>query len=533
MKTHEKLDEALKSFNQGDISRATVLLLEVENEIQNITKPSYFFPIHANLGSLMIDIGAFTKDKDLIIRGTHHTEYPIRTKPEPEISVGQYYNLANGYLALWELGKNEFVKAGKINENYSKAKHYFRKALDLANKSSQPIDPNLQARLNTNFGNCLCSVGRRVEAFSHYETALKYDKPFGMAVGNKAIELQRLAFLAHGHTHLFLMESRRLYQEALKQSLQDDARQAFQKGYDAVDAFIQKHNWMNEEIHDNSGVVSEFHQYSRDFCIKHQLYLTPSTFVGKKEKMVFGDPMFISTFIEKIDDANIVNQHITFLNQIKQDFVLARYLLVQSQYRSAVIDTIDKDVTLFDPLKYSIHNAYIEFLKLSLKLTIDTFDKIAQFLREYCEIKKPSAKNTHFRTIWTQGKSKDTLRPEFADRKNEFLFALFDLSSDLREDGYYREIYENRNATTHRFLIVHEMITPDDNSRVTSRISRKDLFEKTITAMQLLRAAVMYLILFVDIEEKKKHKPNEKYGQLPMFRLSQDHQWRPNHGENN
>jgi len=77
------------------------------------------------------------------------------------------------------------------------------------------------------------------------------------------------------------------------------------------------------------------------------------------------------------------------------------------------------------------------------------------------------------------------------------------------------------------------MITPDDNSRVTSRISRKDLFEKTITAMQLLRAAVMYLILFVDIEEKKKHKPNEKYGQLPMFRLSQDHQWRPNHGENN
>jgi hypothetical protein len=198
-----------------------------------------------------------------------------------------------------------------------------------------------------------------------------------------------------------------------------------------------------------------------------------------------------------------------------------------------VVDTIDKDVILFDPLEYSLHSAYIEFLKLSLKLTMDTFDRIAQFIREYCGIKNPTAKKTHFRTIWTQGKSKDTLRPEFSSRKNKFLFALFDLSLDLRDDGYYQEIYECRNAITHRFLVVHEMMTPEDHTNVTSRISREGLFATTITAMQLLRAAVMYLILFVDIEEKKKHDPNERYGKLPMCRVSHDYQWRPDHGENN
>ncbi len=533
MKTHEKLEEAQNYFNQGDVSQSKLILLTVEKELQTIPESSYYSQIHANLGNLMIDLGAVIGDRDLILRGKYHTEYPIKTKPESEISIGQYYNLANGYIALWDLEKKNSLKDGKIDENYLNAKHYFRKALDLAKKTPQSVDRDLQAQINTNFGNCLCSVGRSVEAFSFYDAALKFDKNFGMALGNKAIELQYLAFLAHGHTHLFLIESRRFYQDALKQSMPDDAHRIFQSGYNAVNSFILNHKEMKPEAHFNSEPISQFHQYSRDFCVKYQLYLTPSTFVGKKNDVVFGDPMFISRFIEKLDEEHIVNRQITFLNQIKQDYVLARYLLIQSQYRSTAIDTIDKDITLFDPLEYSIHSAYIELLKLSLKLTIDTFDRIAQFVREYCGIKNPSAKKTHFKTIWTQGKSHDTLRPEFASRKNKFLLALFDLSLDLQDKGYYQEIYECRNAITHRFLVVHDMMAPEDHTSVTSRISREDLLDTTITAMQLLRAAVMYLILFVDTEEKKKHKPDVKYGKLPMYRVSPDYQWRPHHGDNN
>jgi tetratricopeptide (TPR) repeat protein len=533
MKVHEKLEKSRDYFNQDDIPQSKKLLLEVEYELQEIASSTYRSQIQANLGCLMIDLGANTQDKDLIIRGKDYTEDLIKRKLESEISVGQYYNLANGYIALWDLEKKDSLKDGKIDESYFKAKHYFRKALDLVKKPAQSIDPNLQAQINTNFGNCLCSVGRDVEAFSFYDAALKFDKNFGMALGNKAIALQYLAFLAHGHPHLFLMESRRFYQEALKQSTPEDAHLIFQKGYDTVNSFILKHKEMKPEKHNQSEPISQFHQFSRDFCIKHQLYLTPTTFVGKKNEIVFGDPMFISGFIENLDSEHIVNRHITFLNQIKQDFVLARYLLIQSQYQSIVVDTIDKDVILFDPLEYSLHSAYIEFLKLSLKLTMDTFDRIAQFIREYCGIKNPTAKKTHFRTIWTHGKSHDTLRSEFASRKNKFLLALFDLSLDLRDDGYYQEIYECRNAITHRFLVVHEMMTPEDHTNVTSRISREDLFETTITAMQLLKAAVMYLVLFVDIEEKKKHNPNERYRKLPMYRVSLDYQWRPYYGDNN
>ncbi|MDD5188646.1 MAG: hypothetical protein PHF57_10620, partial [Methanoregula sp.] len=93
--------------------------------------------------------------------------------------------------------------------------------------------------------------------------------------------------LAHGHTHLFLMESRRLYQEALKQLTPEDAHRNFQNGFDKVNSYILKHNEMKPETHNNSEPISQFHQYSRDFCIKHQLYLTPTTFVGKNNELVF------------------------------------------------------------------------------------------------------------------------------------------------------------------------------------------------------------------------------------------------------
>ena len=151
---------------------------------------------------------------------------------------------------------------------------------------------------------------------------------------------------------------------------------------------------------------------------------------------------------------------------------------------------------------------------------MDTFDRIAQFVREYCGIKKPSPKNTHFRTIWTQSKIDDTLRPEFITRKNVFLLALFDLSIDLRDKGYYREIYEYRNAITHRYLVVHELMTPEDNTEVTSRIRREELVEITITAMQLLRAAIMYLILFVDVEEKRNTNQMKDTVQCQCIELS-------------
>jgi len=125
MKIHEKLEKSRNYFNQENIPKSKKLLLEVENELQEIVTSVYHSQIQANLGCLMIDLGAFTRDKELITRGKIYTEDLVKKGPEDGISVGQYYNLANGYIALWNLESKENLKNGKINENYLNAKKYF------------------------------------------------------------------------------------------------------------------------------------------------------------------------------------------------------------------------------------------------------------------------------------------------------------------------------------------------------------------------------------------------------------------------
>ncbi len=378
--------KTLEFFNSENIPNAKALVLEVETELQTISDQVLHIQIQSNLGGLMIDLGKYNHDKEMISRGKNYVEELVRQNSEDRILITEHYNLANGYLALWELESGEHFKKGEIGDTFSHAKKNYRTALDIAKNSKDSIDPQLLAQINTNLGNCLREMGRFVEAFYYYDEALKINKFRGEAIGNKAITLRYLSPLAYGHRHLFLLESHRLLKESLNTSMPDDLRRAFQKEYDKLTSLIQQHGKITPETYKNSKAKSKFHQFSRDFCIRNQLYLTPATFVGKKNDVVYGDPMFISTIIVPLNDDTTINRYITFLNQIKQDFVLARYFLIQSHYRSTVVETIDRDVTLYDPLDYSIHNAYIQFLKMSLKLTVDTFDKIAQFLREYCSV---------------------------------------------------------------------------------------------------------------------------------------------------
>lgn len=531
MKTFEKCNKALEFFDSEDIPSAKALVLEVETELQNISDPVLHTQIQSNLGGLMIDLGKNTHDKDLIYRGKNYVEELVSQNSEDHILVAENYNLANGYLALWNLESRELFKRGEIGETFSLAKKYYRTALDIAKQSKNDIDPQLLVQIYTNLGNCLRDMGRFVEAVYYYDEALKINKFRGEAIGNKAITLRYLSSLAYGHSHLFLLESHRLLKESLIAPMPDDIRRAFQREYDKLTELIEKHGEITPETYKNSKVKSKFHQFSRDYCVRNQLYLTPATFVGKRNDVVHGDPMFISTMIVPLKDDTTINRYITFLNQIKQDFVLARYFLIQSQYRSAVVDTIDQDVILYDPFDYSIHNAYIQLLKMSLKLTVDTFDKIAQFLREYCNVPTDPKTETNFRNIWIKEKGKIVLRPEFTQKQNKFLFALFDLSLDLQKGGYFEKIYDRRNTITHRFLVVHEMMTPYDQTIVSSRVGKNDLIEVTVTAMKMLRAAVMYLIVFVDTEERKKKDPNKKYLPLLSNRVLEKYQWRPYDGD--
>ena len=197
MKIFEKYNKAHEFFNSEDIPHATALVLEIEAELQTISDPVIHLQIQSNLGGLMIDLGKNTRDKKLISRGKNYIEELVSQNSEDRVLVAEYYNLANGYLALWDLESGEYFKKGEIGETFSLAKKYYRTALDIAKKSKDAVDPQLLAQINTNLGNCLRDMGRFVEAFYYYDEALKINKFRGEAIGNKAITLRYLSPLAY------------------------------------------------------------------------------------------------------------------------------------------------------------------------------------------------------------------------------------------------------------------------------------------------------------------------------------------------
>jgi tetratricopeptide (TPR) repeat protein len=477
----------------------------------------------------MIDVGHFDHDRDMVKRGTKYADDALSIIPEEKLTAAHYYNAANGYLALWQMCRNVSFEEGRIDHAHPRSLHLFRKALDLAENKPAGVERGLYKQLLVNFGNCLDTVGRSVEAISYYDRVIKIDPAMGEALGNKAVTLYHLASLAKGFTHRFLLEAERLLGESVEQPLHTNTAQNFSAYLDNLTSWMKAHGEVRPEQMPSSPAVSEFDEFHREFCIRHQLYLIPTTLLGEKDSII-GDPMFISRMVAPIEDNEKFDRFITFLNQIKQDFVLARYLLVASRYRSTDIDEMDRHVTLYYPLDYSVHSTYIQMMKASVRLAVDLLDKIAVFIRDYCDVQDLRIDRTNFRNVWATQNESLRLRANVAAKGNWFLYALFSLSRDLARGGDLEKIYDLRNALTHRFMVVHDIVIDNSANPDLPRMNVEVLFREAISAMQIARAAVMYLILMVDLEEGRQAKGGP-FAPIPGTPVDDLFRWVPSQGD--
>jgi tetratricopeptide (TPR) repeat protein len=519
MDIRDKVIAAHNALDDNDLNHAERLIVEIEAEIPSISDPDLIHHIKLNLGGVLIDLGAWKHNEQMVVRGTEYVTDVSAVLPEDQLTLVDLYNAANGYSALWSMRALRSWETGRLDESYLKAKNLYRQAVALMKLPPRPKDKRLYTQLLVNYANALDSAGRISEAVEYYDRALRLDPSMSEAQGNKGIALQRYAFLARGHTHQFLLEAYRLLGEALKGGLHLNAVSEFKKHYDEISVIIDAHNSFELEDNTSPNSVGPFHDFMIKFCVQHRLYLTPTTFIGKANAVVYGDPMFVSRMTAPLKNNSKFDRYITFLNQIKQDYVLARYFLVQSQYRSEIVDVVDRDVALYYPLDYSLHSAYVQLLKTSFRAAVDVLDKIAFFIRDYCAVLSVPETNVYFKNIWAKDDSTTTLRAELASRKNLILLAFLDLALDLKKDGYYGHIYELRNALTHRFVVVHDMLLSDQSNPDIPRVLIDDLIDRCIQVMQVAKDALTYLIAFVDLEESRAIG-NERH--WPIFGIPVD-----------
>ena len=220
--------------------------------------------------------------------------------------------------------------------------------------------------------------------------------------------------------------------------------------------------------------------------------------------------------------------HFGFFSHLKQEYVSAR-LLLYSGLTDSRPHFSDRHTFLFNTLDYPVYALANEKVKTAFRTAYSILDKIGFFLNDYFALGIPENKIS-FRGLWFDDPRKGrnpNLRAVFKDRRNPPLRGLFWLSRDLYEDSDWfrdalqddaRQLREIRNHLEHKYLKVHQSFsksligTPIFDDHLCSSIDRARFEEMTSGLFKMVRCALIYLCLAVQIEEESKRSKLEQDG---------------------
>ena len=461
------------------------------------------------VSGLLIDIGVGLGNKKTIKEGVKLLQKDFEAiVHRDEYAPTAYYNLANGYYALFrfKMTRDPFVACFKETE-LDRARIYYRKALEYS-----PKDAMFESQIWVNLGNCFDTLGRVIDALECYERALELKQDHGMALGNKGIALGYYAAVTGEHQGTFLIEAYSLLSQALEAGVPPETVDTFSKYLEAV-----KEQFPDKQILDNPPKYpgcrikarSKFEKFLQKFCLTNKVYLNICNFCQRCDAAI-GDTLVIKRMIVPTDKGDRYLHLSAYLNQIKQDYVAARFLLILSRYKGINLDFADKHVRIINTLDYSVHSIYIQLVKVAFKNFYDILDKIACFTSEYLELGIPERK-TNFRGVWYSNRKTKLVRKKIEDTKNLSLNALFDIHRDF-ENGPYENLKKTRHALTHRFVNIRRFQEKEDEENMTE----ETLVRQTLELARIVRSAIIYLLHFVYVEEKKKEAKTKRIPP-PMF----------------
>lgn len=493
-----------------------------ENDLEHLLKLDFakMEPSEAlsNLGRL-IDLSYQQK----ILQGTEKAieigENLLKSKKFSKDKALLYYFLANAYSDKhgMEPYKTEKTIWAWESSHLEKPLLYLRHAILESGFNELPL--LYKARILTNLGNILNQIGRPLEAIEYWDQALLHIQGFHMALGNKGIALAAIANVIYdiGHMCILYHFAKISLKKAMENSklmpITDEAYLGFKRKLIEVEKIYNYVGCRIESIDLNNFSVGETQQEIeyRKWCLKHRLFINPLNDVGNFN-LSARDPFLLPSIITGVMEGPYFQG---LFNQIKQEFVSARFLLYQGIHFNEPHYS-DREVYLYDTLDYPAYTLGIEQIKLAYRSAYSIFDKIAFFLNKYFDLKIPEHK-VAFKTLWFKNQKKDKgLRDEFNGRNNWPLRGLYWLSKDLFEkkeefketlEPEAQELQIIRNQMEHKYLKVHELLPPEDmplRDELAYSIQRDELIRKTIKLFKMVRSAIMYLSMAVYVEEKSR-----------------------------
>lgn len=377
-----------------------------------------------------------------------------------------------------------------------------------------------KAQIRCNLGNALSGAGRFVEALSEWRMALTEQPNLGMAHGNagKGLVTYAHALYDDGHAVLFLQHARRELHTALTGGIGRDgatyveALDHFASVWQTVDAKLRTLSVEERELADYSLGRSKRERAYREWALGLRLFLNPLNDL-LTDSVAAQDILMLPS--HQIRSGGIT--FLAFYNQLKQEYAFARWNLFEGT-RNQPVHPADRRLSLAFNADYALYSMSIEQVKSAYRCTYSLFDKIAYFINDYWKLGIPE-RSVSFRSVWVEsGKGKalpPVLRTVFESYENLPLRGLFWLSKDLFDAKLKdvslpeaRDLDALRNHLEHKNVKVVDSLALCCNpaepfaDRLAHQIVREDLEQKTLRLLHLARAALIYLSLAMEVEER-------------------------------
>ncbi|CAN1542144.1 LA2681-like HEPN domain containing protein [Fimbriimonadaceae bacterium] len=478
-----------------------------------------------NSAGVLIDVGSHGGEEDLIRQGMEVAEAFIAdTSVTPECHVRARYNLSNGYAALAFINEQNGDIEGRLKHWGQQRDELQKLALD---RRSIPSD--LVTEVLTNFGNVMDELGRTVEAIDLWDQVLAIDPDHPVALGSKGQAYLRLLGIQPIHNLRVLEAARDCLEKCLSQperitrhadysaigryekSLVDVKRIATQLA-GQFDAFQDKISMLRDQ-HDGWQPDSAHLAWARA-----GLLLTVNPFPEWCPDTLKDDIFFdgLGTEANETGTRRFTELAHT-LNQIKEDFALARYSLTMAAEPDAIVGM--SSVTQFaDTLDYADFGLASAMIKASIRTSVDIFDKIANFMNRYLQLGIPDRK-VSFASVWYEkGVTDPKKRVE-----SPILTKLLPTSGWLRG---IRDVAENlnfypapskdaRNKVTHDYLIIENAVRP--SVVLHGKVVSVDAHEYARQLLMMAKGAVVNLVALVQREESLRLAESENSRQSIPF----------------
>jgi hypothetical protein len=385
------------------------------------------------------------------------------------------------------------------------------------------LPTHAQCQILTNLGNQLSFAGRFVEAREFWSRAVVTLPDFWMARFNRGYGMLTYARCLYddGHRCAIAMSAHSDMTDAIvsldahPEYGDSRLRESFLAKAEEIASHVDLAAFAADYDADGFSLGDDADEQDyRNWCLQQCLFLNPLNDTGP-HSIAARDVMQLPTFTTEMDERPVV---LGLFNQLKQEFVSARWLYFDGITMQGMHFS-DRDVGLYNTLDYPVLGLAAEKVKLAFRMSYSLFDKIAFFLNHYLKLGIPE-KEVYFRSIWRDKKT-GAFRPAFNNVENLAFRGLYWLSKDFFDPDFKdttepeaRACHEMRNHLEHKYVKLHSLMMPRPSSTpgafdlfeddLAYSLSVADLDRRTLRILKLARSALIYLLLGMNQEERRR-----------------------------